>query len=90
VKVSTALPDLMQASHVAALEELPRMVADHADAVGLYEVAFFLVDLQGVTLREVTGRGVDAGVGGQSLAVDKTMGGLAFQRVDLVLEPRSA
>ncbi|MFF7870861.1 hypothetical protein ACFZCT_30965 [Streptomyces qaidamensis] len=51
---------------------------------------FFLVDLQGVTLREVTGRGVDAGVGGQSLAVDKTMGGLAFQRVDLVLEPRSA
>ncbi|GAA3499174.1 PP2C family protein-serine/threonine phosphatase [Streptomyces prasinosporus] len=86
-KVSTALTDLMLASHVAALEELPRMVADAADAVGLHEVAFFLVDLQGVVLREVTGRGPDAGADGLTLPVDGTVAGLAFQRVDLVTEP---
>ncbi|MEU9590903.1 hypothetical protein AB0D84_14415 [Streptomyces sp. NPDC048193] len=63
-KATTSLVDLMMRSHVAALEELPQMVADHAEAVGLHEVAFFLVDLQGVLLRQVTGRGLDAGEGG--------------------------
>ncbi|MEU6774782.1 hypothetical protein [Streptomyces sp. NPDC046759] len=64
VKVSSALTDLMQASHGAALEELPRMVADSGEPVGLHDVAFFVVDVQGKVLREVTGRGADAGRGG--------------------------
>lgn len=85
--VGRALTDLMMAGHAATLEELPRLVADHAAAVGLNDVAFFLVDLQGRVLRQVTGRGLDAGTGGVELAVDATVAGLAFQRVDLVVEP---
>ncbi|MER5294505.1 PP2C family protein-serine/threonine phosphatase [Streptomyces pharetrae] len=85
--VSRALTDLMMASHVATLEELPRMVAHHAGAAGLLDVAFFVVDLQGQVLRQVTGQGIDAGAGGIELAVDTTVPGLAFQRVDLIAEP---
>jgi hypothetical protein len=54
--VGRALTDLMMAGHTATMEELPRKVADHAAAVGLDNVAFFLVDLQGRVLRQVTGR----------------------------------
>ncbi|MEU2061295.1 PP2C family protein-serine/threonine phosphatase [Streptomyces sp. NPDC013455] len=85
--VGRALTGLMMASHVVTLEELPRMVAECAEAVGLYDVSFFLVDLQGRVLREVTGGGLDAGLGGAELAVDSTLAGLAYQRVDLVAEP---
>ncbi|MEU1710998.1 PP2C family protein-serine/threonine phosphatase [Streptomyces sp. NPDC005706] len=87
MKVNSALTELMLASHVAALEELPRMVADSVEPAGLHDVAFFLVDVQGEVLREVTGRGSDAGGGGLELAVDATLAGRAFQRVDLVTEP---
>ncbi|WP_405457377.1 serine/threonine-protein phosphatase [Streptomyces sp. NBC_00101] len=87
-KVAGALTDLLAASHIAVLGDLPEMVASHADAVGLHGATFFLVDLQGKVLRQVTGRGPDAGEGGLRLAADGTVAGLAFQRVDLVLEPR--
>ncbi|MGW0917085.1 PP2C family protein-serine/threonine phosphatase [Streptomyces sp. NPDC002784] len=86
-RVGRALTDLMMVSHEAALEDLPALVADHAKTIGLHDVAFFVVDLQGKVLRQVTGRGLDAGAGGVELAVDTTMAGLAFQRVDLVAEP---
>ncbi|MFH9674915.1 PP2C family protein-serine/threonine phosphatase [Streptomyces sp. NPDC017405] len=89
-EVGRALTDLMMASHVGTLEELPRMVADRLEAVGLHEVSFFLADLQGKVLREVTGGGLDAGAGGAELTVDSTLAGLAFQRVDLVAEPDRA
>ncbi|MEV5886323.1 PP2C family protein-serine/threonine phosphatase [Streptomyces sp. NPDC052020] len=87
VKVNGALTELMLASHTATLEDLPRMVADHVEPAGLHDVAFFLVDVQGKVLRQVTGRGADAGAQGLELAVDSTVAGLAFQRVDLVAEP---
>ncbi|MGI5484666.1 PP2C family protein-serine/threonine phosphatase [Streptomyces lavendofoliae] len=80
----------MQASHVVTLEELPRMVTDHVGPTGLRDVAFFLVDLQGKVLREVTGRGIDARAGGLELAVAASMAGEAFQRVDLITEPPSS
>ncbi|MFF3349650.1 PP2C family protein-serine/threonine phosphatase [Streptomyces sp. NPDC002779] len=86
-RVGRALTDLMMVSHEAALEDLPALVADHAETIGLHDVAFFVVDLQGKVLRQVTGQGLDAGAGGLELAVDTTVAGLAFQRVDLVVEP---
>ncbi|MGZ3097078.1 hypothetical protein [Streptomyces sp. H62] len=63
VKVDSVLIDLMQASHVGTLEELPGMVAGRADMVGLHHMVIFLADLQGQTLRQVTGLGPDAGAG---------------------------
>ncbi|MFE6332070.1 PP2C family protein-serine/threonine phosphatase [Streptomyces sp. NPDC057806] len=88
--VGRALTDLMMVSHEAALEELPALVADHAEAIGLHDVAFFVVDLQGKVLRQVTGQGLNAGAGGAELPVDTTVAGLAFQRVDMVAEPDAA
>ncbi|MFF8867503.1 PP2C family protein-serine/threonine phosphatase [Streptomyces sp. NPDC015139] len=87
VKVSSTLSHLMLASHVAAFDELPRMVAARLEPVGVHDVAFFIVDLQGTVLREVTGQGIDAGEGGETLAVDATVAGRAFQRVELIAEP---
>ncbi|MEV6958684.1 hypothetical protein AB0M97_05665 [Streptomyces sp. NPDC051207] len=55
--------------------------------MGLHEVAFFGVDLQGKILRQVTGRGPDSGEGGLRFTVHGTVAGLAFQRVDMVTEP---
>ncbi|WP_432026328.1 hypothetical protein [Streptomyces sp. 1222.5] len=87
VKVSSTLSHLMPASRVAAFDELPRMVAARLEPVGVHDVAFFIVDLQGTVLREVTGLGIDAGEGGETLAVDATVAGRAFQRVELIAEP---
>ncbi|GAA2390956.1 PP2C family protein-serine/threonine phosphatase [Streptomyces glaucosporus] len=86
-RVSQPFVELVLASHVATLEELPEMVAGHVSAAGLRHVVFFLVDLQETVLREVTGHGPDAGRGGLELRIDGTLPGLAYQRVDLVAEP---
>ncbi|MGK5448627.1 PP2C family protein-serine/threonine phosphatase [Streptomyces radiopugnans] len=77
----------MQVSHTATLEQLPGLVAEYASAAGLHQTVFFAVDLQEKVLRQVTGRGADAGEGGLELRVDGTLPGLAYQRVDLVTEP---
>ncbi|WP_461008316.1 PP2C family protein-serine/threonine phosphatase [Streptomyces capparidis] len=80
------LARLMQASHTVTLEQLPRLIAEHAATVGLDEVAVFVVDIQETVLRELTGRGPDAGAGGRQYAVDGTLPGLAYQRVEVVEE----
>ncbi|GGP97524.1 hypothetical protein GCM10010266_21000 [Streptomyces griseomycini] len=87
VKAGRTLTGLMMPGHLVTLEELPRMAAGHGEAMGLGDVAFFLADPQGTVLRQLTGRGLDAGADGAEPAVDATVAGPAFQRVDLVAEP---
>ncbi|WP_434099960.1 PP2C family protein-serine/threonine phosphatase [Streptomyces viridosporus] len=77
----------MQASHVATLERLPQLIADHAASAGMYDVAVFLVDVQETVLRELTGRGLDGGEGGQVFTVSGSLPGQAYQRVELLPEP---
>ncbi|MCP9994727.1 serine/threonine-protein phosphatase [Streptomyces werraensis] len=84
---AVSLVRLMQASHVATLEELPRLIADHAAAADMHDTALFLVDLRETVLREVTGRGPGAGEGGQEFTVSGSLPGQAYQRVELVPEP---
>ncbi len=84
---AVSLVRLMQASHVATLEELPRLIADHAVAADMHDTALFLVDLRETVLREVTGRGPGAGEGGQEFTVSGSLPGQAYQRVELVPEP---
>lgn len=82
---------LMQAAHTVALEQLPGLIASHAEAAGLYDVAVFAVDIRETLLREITGRGVDAAAGGEEVRIDGTLPGRAYQRVDLLAEaPRGA
>lgn len=70
---------LLRASHLSAFEEVPGLVAGAAAGVGLREAAVYVADVQEVMLREVTGRGADAGEGGQELRIEATLAGRAFQ-----------
>lgn len=83
---AAALVSLMQASHTATLEQLPKIIAGHAAEAGLREATVFVVDIRETVLRELTGRGPDAGEGGQELTVLGSLAGQAFQRVDLLIE----
>ncbi|MEV7020117.1 PP2C family protein-serine/threonine phosphatase [Streptomyces sp. NPDC093991] len=84
---AVSLVRLMQASHVATLEQLPRLIADHAASAGMYDTVVFLVDMQETVLRQLTGRGPDAGEGGQEFTVSGSLPGQAFQRVRVIPEP---
>ncbi|MFF4837751.1 PP2C family protein-serine/threonine phosphatase [Streptomyces sp. NPDC001315] len=81
------LRELMQAAHLATLEQLPDLIASHAEGAGLHDVAVFAADLQETVLRQITGRGDDAGGGGEQLGVDHTFPGRAYQRVEIIAEP---
>ncbi len=85
-KAPASLVRLMQASHVATLEELPDMIRSHAAAVGMHEAAVFVVDLRETVLRRLTGRGKNAGAGGEEFTVQGSLPGQAYQRVALLAE----
>ncbi|MGW0333192.1 PP2C family protein-serine/threonine phosphatase [Streptomyces sp. NPDC003011] len=76
----------MQASHVATLEQLPDMIAEHAAAFGVRDTAVFVVDLRETVLRQLTGAGTGAGDGGQEFTVRGSLPGQAYQRVELLPE----
>lgn len=86
-RTAQMLMDLVQVSHTANLEALPRLVAEHAWPVGLHDSAMFVVDVQDRVMRQITGRGLDAGQGGEELRVDGTLPGRAWQRAESVAEP---
>lgn len=84
---AASLLRLMQASHTATLEQLPRMIADHAVVAGIHDVALFVVDIRETVLRRLTGQGLSAGEGGQEFTVAGSLPGQAYRRVELVPEP---
>lgn len=77
------LGDLIAASHLITLEQLPTAVSAHAVRAGWHEVLIYLADLQQDVLRLLTGAGPDAGSapGGHpaQLRVEGTVAGRAFQ-----------
>lgn len=73
------LTALLRASHLATFEQLPALVAEHASRAGFTSARIYLADLREDMLREVTGEGLDAGLGGQELRVDGTLAGRTFQ-----------
>ncbi|MGC5013248.1 PP2C family protein-serine/threonine phosphatase [Streptosporangium sp. DT93] len=79
------LVGLLRAGHLAALEQLPDLVAEHAASAGLDEVRIYLADLQHSVLRLLTGEGPSAGEGASKeiaeLGVDATLAGRAFQEI---------
>ncbi|KAB2352207.1 PP2C family protein-serine/threonine phosphatase [Actinomadura rudentiformis] len=84
------LRTLLRAGHLSAFEELPGLVARHADAAGLRQTRFYLCDLQEEVLREATGRGLDAGEGGQELRIDATLAGRVFRSATPSSAPTAA
>ncbi|MBQ0986453.1 serine/threonine-protein phosphatase [Streptomyces sp. F63] len=78
------LTSLLDASHTASLAQLPSLAAEHAGRVGLHRLRMYVADLQEDVLREVTGRGPDAGEGGRQLRIDATLPGRAFRSVRIL------
>ncbi|MBE1530900.1 PP2C family protein-serine/threonine phosphatase [Actinomadura algeriensis] len=79
------LADLLDASHLTSLKQLPDIIAAHAKRAGLYDTRIYMVDLQQSVLRLLTGRdddrtGVPADVP-EEVRVDGTLPGRAFQNV---------
>ncbi|MFC4050668.1 PP2C family protein-serine/threonine phosphatase [Actinomadura syzygii] len=79
------LRELVAASHLMSMEQLPDAVAFHAADAGLHGTLIYIVDLQQTVLRLLTGVGPDAGrePGPETpeFKVEGTLAGRAFQTV---------
>ncbi|MFV2171487.1 PP2C family protein-serine/threonine phosphatase [Actinomadura sp. LOL_016] len=78
------LVELLDASHLTSLKQLPGVIAEHADRAGLQDVRIYMVDLQQGVLRLLTGRDGDVPATGDAPAemrVDGTLAGRAYQNV---------
>ncbi|MFD7445453.1 PP2C family protein-serine/threonine phosphatase [Streptomyces sp. NPDC059909] len=78
-RTARMLGGLLEAAHLAGIEELPGLIAEYAALAGLEDVRLYVVDLRQELLRELTGRGPDAGDGGDEHSVDGTLAGAAFR-----------
>jgi hypothetical protein len=72
---------LLHASHLLAPDDLASMVAAHARSIGARETVIYLVDYEQATLVPLPGAGVPER---QELAIEATMAGRAFRRVEMV------
>ncbi|MEU5880054.1 PP2C family protein-serine/threonine phosphatase [Spirillospora sp. NPDC047279] len=83
--VERMLTGLLEASHLASIEQVPDLLAEHAPHAGLGEVLVYLADLQQTVLRLLTGRGDSDGAGADpqtaELKIDGTLAGRAYQSV---------
>ncbi|MFG2003452.1 PP2C family protein-serine/threonine phosphatase [Spirillospora sp. NPDC048911] len=77
------LTGLLEASHLAAVEQVPDLVARYARQAGMDEVLIYLADLQQTVLRLLPGRaGADPEIA--ELKIDTTLAGRAFQDVRIL------
>src|SRR4051812_3924877 len=75
------LVSLLRASHLLAPDDLASMVATHVRSLGARETVLYLADYEQVTLLPLPGAGVPQR---QELAIEATMAGRAFHRVEVV------
>jgi hypothetical protein len=78
------LVELLEASHLASVEDVPRLVAEHGRHAGLGNVQIYLADLQQNTLRRLGGPGDEPGPDADELRIDGTLPGRAFQEVRIL------
>ncbi|OLT31790.1 stage II sporulation protein E [Actinomadura sp. CNU-125] len=74
------LSELIAASHLMSLEQMPGVVAEHAGRAGLHDLRMYVADLQQTVLCLLPGQD---GAGGDSaeLRIEGTLAGRAFQNV---------
>ncbi|MFI8178885.1 PP2C family protein-serine/threonine phosphatase, partial [Streptomyces microflavus] len=83
-----ALAGLLEASHTAPFEQLPRLLETAAKQAGAGGARLFVADLQEDVLREVTGVGLNAGEGGEECRIEGTLPGRAYQLTELTVVAR--
>ncbi|MFF0191030.1 PP2C family protein-serine/threonine phosphatase [Streptomyces sp. NPDC005244] len=77
--LARALTGLLEASHAAPFEQLPRLLDTAAKEAGAGGARLFVADLQEEVLLEVTGIGLNAGEGGEECRIEGTLAGRAYQ-----------
>ncbi|MBP0456565.1 PP2C family protein-serine/threonine phosphatase [Streptomyces montanisoli] len=77
--IGSTLRSLLRAGQLVGVEQLPGLLRRHAAAIGIENVHIYVVDLREEVLRELTGRGANAGADGESLPVDGTLAGLVYR-----------
>lgn len=75
---------LLQASHLATMEDLPGLVARHAASAGFTHAVLYVSDLQQEFLVPLPGQVDAAGAPLTSLRIDTTMAGRAYRDVAIV------
>jgi hypothetical protein len=78
------LGGLLGANHLITMEDLPRLVAEHAALVGFTETVIYVTDLQQQLLIPLPGQQDGAGDELQPIRIDTTLPGRAFRIVDVV------
>jgi hypothetical protein len=86
--LARAVAGLLDASHTAPFERLPRLLDTAAKEAGAGGARLFVADLQEEVLREVTGEGLSAGEGGEEYRIGGTLPGRAYQLTELMIPPR--
>ncbi|WP_030900600.1 PP2C family protein-serine/threonine phosphatase [Streptomyces sp. NRRL F-5126] len=77
--IGSTLRSLLRAGQLVGVEQLPGLLRRHAAALGIDNVHIYVVDLRQEVLRELTGRGTNAGAGGETLPVDGSLAGLVYR-----------
>jgi serine phosphatase RsbU (regulator of sigma subunit) len=83
------LGGLVDDSHLAALEDLPRLVAEHAQHAGFCQTMIYVVDLQQRWLVPLPGQEDPAGRPLEPLRVNSTLAGRAYRNVEIVRVPHA-
>ncbi|GAA2355154.1 PP2C family protein-serine/threonine phosphatase [Nonomuraea africana] len=78
------LGGLLQAHHLAAMEDLPALVAEHAALVGFSQTLIYVADLQQQLLVPLSGQRDVLGRPLEPIRIDVTMAGRAFRNVEIV------
>ncbi|MFE9851669.1 PP2C family protein-serine/threonine phosphatase [Streptomyces sp. NPDC005576] len=86
--VARSLTGLLEASHTAPFERLPRLLETAAKEAGAGGARLFVADLQEEVLREVTGIGLSAGEEGEEFRIEGTLPGRAYQIAEITAPAR--
>lgn len=78
------LGGLLEATHLAAMEDLPALVAAHARLLGCSDTVIYATDLQQLLLVPLPGQLGPSGEPLEPMRIDSTMAGRAFRVVEII------
>lgn len=79
-----ALGGLLDSTHLAAMEDLPALVAEHARLIGFSQTMIYVSDLQQQRLVPLPGQLDASGEPLEPIKIDTTLAGRAFRTVEIV------
>ncbi|WP_223167519.1 PP2C family protein-serine/threonine phosphatase [Nonomuraea sp. SYSU D8015] len=79
-----ALGGLLETTHLAAMEDLPALVAEHARLIGFSQTMIYVCDLQQQRLVPLPGQLDASGDPLEPMGIDSTLAGRAFRAVEIV------